>query len=400
MLATYDGRVVVRVVYLDHVARLSGGELALVRMIDALGTAVEPLVVLAEAGPLVEMLESRGVPTEVLPLSAQARDVRRGQVRPGGAAAVGLVHVALYSWRLSRRLRQLRPDVVHTNSLKSGFYGVLAARLAGVPSVWHVRDRIAADYLPPPAVLLVRFALALLPDGIVCNSRATQATLGLAFRNPRSQVVHDPYTAIIAPAAAPCSHLVVGIVGRLAPWKGQDVFLRAFAVAFPKGEERARVVGSAMFGEDDFAEGLRQLALTLGIQDRVDFVGFTEDVERELAQVDVLVHASISPEPFGQVIVEGLAAGLAVVATAAGGPMEIISDDEDGLLVPAGDVAALALALQRLDASPELRHRLGKAGRERASHFAPTVVGPQMAGFYEDLLSRKRRRSRTSGRPS
>ena len=92
-----------------------------------------------------------------------------------------------------------------------------------------------------------------------------------------------------------------GIVGRLAPWKGQEAFLRAF----PTDEERATVVGAALFGEDEFAGGLTRLASSLGIGDRVDLRGHGTDVWDELSRIDVLVHASVTPEWFGQVILEG-----------------------------------------------------------------------------------------------
>ena len=96
------------------------------------------------------------------------------------------------------------------------------------------------------------------------------------------------------------------MVGRIARWKGQHVFLEAFARAFRDGSETAALVGEAMFGEADEAYGveLREKARMLGIADRVDFRGFREDVWAELAGMDVVVHASITPEPFGQVIVD------------------------------------------------------------------------------------------------
>ena len=111
----------------------------------------------------------------------------------------------------------------------------------------------------------------------------------------------------------------VGMVGWLSPWKGQDVFLRAFALAFPNGAARARAIGSAMFGEDAYATSLTELCDELGLTGRVDFRGFQADIPAELAELDVLVHATVIPEPFGQVVVEGMAAGLPVIASHAGG---------------------------------------------------------------------------------
>ena len=142
-----------------------------------------------------------------------------------------------------------------------------------------------------------------------------------------------------------------------------------------------------MFGEDDYEAELKRLGQELGLDDRVTFVGFTRDIDRELAGFDMLVHASVVAEPFGQVVVEGMAAGLAVIATAAGGPMEIITPDVDGVLVAPGDVDELAAALVTLADDPALRDRLGVAAVQRASDFHPDVIGQAMMAVYRDLLS-------------
>src|ERR1700704_3441600 len=97
----------------------------------------------------------------------------------------------------------------------------------------------------------------------------------------------------------------------------------------------------------------------------------------QLERLDILVHASIIPEPFGQVVIEGMAAGLPVVAAGAGGPAEVIEDGVTGILYPPGDVGALASALRKLAAKPHLRERLGRAGRVQAAAFAPDIVAAQ-----------------------
>jgi len=156
---------------------------------------------------------------------------------------------------LARRLRRSDAELIITNSLKSAMYGGVAGRLAGVPVVWHLRDRIASDYLPAPAATLVRLLARILPSGIIANSEATLATLRLTARARRRltvQAIGSPCemageaAMLAAPALAPSTRstavanqtggqIEVGMVGRIAPWKGQDVFLRAFAAAYPAG---------------------------------------------------------------------------------------------------------------------------------------------------------------------
>jgi len=374
-----------RVVYLDHVARLSGGEIALLRTLPALLDRVDPLVILGEDGPLVERLRAEGIPVEILPIDAALRDVRKDTVAPGGLDPRTAPQLLMYVLRLTRRLRQLRPDLVHTNSLKAALYGGAAGRLAGVPVVWHIRDRIAEDYLPTAAVRLVHGLSRVLPTAIVANSRSTLATLprrtrGTVLSNP---VVPDSVTPPEERAGRHEGGLTVGVVGRLAPWKGQHVFLRAFADALGGTPANARLVGSAMFGEDAYEASLHELVDELGLEAQVEFRGFREDVWAELEELDVLVHCSTSPEPFGQVVLEGLAAGLPVIASAEGGPAEVVTDGRDGLLVPPRDAQALAKALTRLAGDAELRVRLGHAGRQTSQAYSPQRTAERLVEVYE-----------------
>ncbi|HWH30025.1 MAG TPA: glycosyltransferase family 4 protein, partial [Mycobacteriales bacterium] len=280
---------------------------------------------------------------------------------------------------------------VHTNSLKAAWYGTLAAKLAGVPVVVHVRDRIAPDYLPRTAVMAVRLLARVLPTAVIANSRATLATVPTRPRR-RSTVVASPVVpdSVVVTGATPARSermLSVGVIGRLAEWKGQHIFLEAFARAFGDGGARARLVGSAMFREEAYEQRLRDQARALGIDDRVDFRGFREDVGAELAELDVVVHCSVLPEPFGQVVIEAMAAGCAVIASKAGGPAEVVTDGADGLLVPPGDAALLAAVLRRLADDEALRHRLGRAARQTALSYSPTRTADGVMAVYLDVVS-------------
>jgi glycosyltransferase involved in cell wall biosynthesis len=379
-----------RVVFVDHVARLSGGEIALLRLLPALAAHVDARVVLGEDGPLVDRLRDLGVETEVLPLPTRVRDARKERMRARALDPTIVALVPPYVFRLSRRLRALRPDLVHTNSLKAALYGGIAARLVGLPVVWHIRDRISPDYLPAGAVSLIRAAARVLPAAVVANSQTTLATLpaqryGGVLYNP---VVPDSVEQPLGAARRATSPTTIGIVGRLAPWKGQHVFLEAFAEAFRGSDVRGRVIGSALFGEDAYAASLERRVQELGIQEQVEFRGFREDVWAELRELDVLVHCSVSPEPFGQVVLEGMAAGLAVVAAGGGGPAELIRSGVDGLLTRPGDAGELAGALRRLHDDRELRTRLGAAARERSRTFTPERAAQQLLAVYRAVLGR------------
>lgn len=384
-----------RVVYVDHCASLSGAQLALWRLLEALGPRVEAHVVLAEDGPMVDKLREAAATVELLPMARGAQGFQGEQLGAGAAGPGVVAATATYAARLAWRLRRLRPDLVHTNSLKAALYGPAAARMAGVPVVVQFRDRIAHDFLPPAACRLVRTAARILPSAILGN----ETVLPTLAPNARPQfAVVDPVDSRCFQVAArdpSDGPLRVGIVGRIVRWKGQHVFLDAFARAFPEGDSRAVLVGSALLGDDAYEPELRAQAGRLGIAHRVDFRGFRADVPAELARLDIAVHASVIPEPFGQVVTEAMAAGVAVVAAAAGGPALIITHGVDGMLTPPGDATALAGALRQLGGDPALRARLAGAGRERARAFSGDVVAEQVLSAYRCVLgARSSRRSR------
>jgi glycosyltransferase involved in cell wall biosynthesis len=378
-------------VVVDHVARLSGAEIALARVLPALGEYVHVHVILGEDGPLVAQLRDSGIEVEVLALSAAAGDTRKETVTATGVPLSAARATAGYVLRLRRRLRELQPDVLHTNSLKSALYGGLAGRAAGVPVLWHVRDRIAPDYLPGAAVRLVRVAAMVLPSAVVTPSELTMATLPSrpAIRAVVPDSVDPPPDA--GARAGDPHPFRVGIVGRLAEWKGQHVAVEAFVRAFPAGDAELWVIGEAMFGEVSYADRLRRQIQSLGLGDRIELRGFRGDIWAELAQLDVLVHASTSPEPFGQVVIEGMAAGLPVIAAVPGGPAEIMVDGVDGLLTPSGSVEGLAAALARLAGDPVLRDRLGRNARTTAARYTPARTAQGLLEMYGQMAGQGRR---------
>lgn len=380
-----------RIAYISHCARLSGAEIGLLRLVEAAAGQIAATVVLAEDGPLVEPLERAGARVAILPLAEQARSLTRAQVAGGRSAGRTALEVARYVGALAVRLRALQPDLVHTNTLKAGVYGTAAARLAGLPTVWHLHDRIARDYLPGPVAPLMRGLVTTAPSALIVPSQATLETVGRPWRpGLRTAVIPLP---IPQPAKAHEIRPVarrIGIVGRLTPWKGQHVFLRAFAAAFGDGDQEAVVIGAAMFGEDLYARELERLAAELGIGDRVTFTGFRRDVAAELAALDVLVHASVLADPLATVVLEGMAAGVPVVSADAGGHAAYVTDGRDGLLHRPGDVDGLAAAMRRAVGDHALRVRLGAEGRRTAARFSGPVVLEEMLALYRDVLGNRR----------
>ena len=363
-----------RVLLLSPTAVPGGAERALVNLARHLPThGFEPSAVLLADGPLRGWLEEAGCSVTVVP-AGRTRHLHR-------TASV------------IRRLTQLagQADVVISNQSKGHVYGGLAAKLAGRPAVWwqqgtptRSRIELAATAVPANAVvcssrdaeraqrrLTPRHLVKLIHLGIEVDAIASRAGSGQAVRNRLGWE----------------SKQVVGIVGRLQPWKGQEVFLRAAAqIARRHPEARFAVVGGAVLGwEGDYPQHLRRLAEELGIADLVHFAGHQDDVYPWFDAMDVVVHASFG-EPFGLVLVEAMALGKPLVATADGGPLEIVEDGVSGLLVPPGDDKALAGAVEQILDDPTLAASLASAARRRADTFSSERTASQFASLLTDLI--------------
>lgn len=392
-----------RILYLDHTSVLGGGELALLALVKELDrTRFDPVVLLFSEGPLVAEMRSVAE-THVLPMPQELLDARRESMHDAGGLpwrkAAGTLQ---FMASLSREIERLRPDLIHTNSLKSDLMGGLVARWQAVPVVWHIRDRIDEDYLPGRAVQVFRAACGQLPDGLIANSRATLDSLHLRPGKPavvissgldlqvfvRAGAGSEPLSAAVASGR----EIRVGLIGRICPWKGQEVFLRAAArVLDRRPGVRFYVVGAPLFGEDAFESDLRRLASELHIADRVEFTGFQRNIPELIAKLDLVVHASIIPEPFGQVIVQGMAARKPVIATEGGGPSEILRDGVTGYLLPRGDPERLADRIVDVLAHPAAAEAVARAGQEHALRsYGTERTTRQVEQFYTAMLDRVR----------
>lgn len=355
-----------RILFVDHAGVLGGAEFSLLDVASAFGASAS--VVLLADGPFRSALERRGVAVDVEPLRAMA-GVKKQSVLPSPAAAFD-------AWRVARLLakRAAAVDVIYANSQKAFVVSALAGAMARRRVVWHLRDVLGPPHFSGSTVRVGVWLANRFAARIIVNSKAAgRAFVAAGGRASLVRVVHNgidpaPFDAVTAEAtvavraaqgAAPDTPVAVH-VGRFHPWKGQQVLLKAL-VTTPG--VHAWFVGAPLFGEDAFAAELRALAATFGVEDRVRFLGFRDDVPVLLRAADVVVHSSIYPEPFGRVVVEGMLAGRPVIAADAGGVPEIIVDGETGLLVPPDDAAALAAALQRIVGDPAGASAMAARGR-------------------------------------
>jgi len=375
--------------YVDHTAVMGGGEIALLQLVRNLDPArFTPTVALLSEGPLAEELTAANVRTILIRAASELVEARRDKPPLSRSAAMpGAIATIL---RIAKVVEQLGIELVHCNSLKADLLGGAAARLTRRPAIWHIRDRIETDYLPAASVRLLRCTANLLPAHIVANSFATLKTVRLLDES-RGSVIYsgldlEPYLQI--PSRPIGSRPRIGIVGRLAPWKGQHIFLQAAALVrrqFPAAT--FQIIGSPLFSETDYEKSLHNLAHSLGIESAVEFTGFRNDIPKVLDELDVVVHASTTAEPFGQVAVLAMAAGKPLVATAGGGILEIVQDGKTGLLAPLGDAGAMAMDIGALLSRPDWAAELGRAGRRRAAElFTIERTARQIMELYDRLV--------------
>jgi len=400
-----------KIVYFNTTGTLGGAEMCLLDILATVGAAQpgwQLSVLLGEDGPLRDEVAALGVPCTVLPLPRNV--ARLGDATLGGRGAAGRLRLAArgpaaavatasYLVRLARAFRKARPERVQTSSMKAH---VLAAWGAprGVPVVWHLHDYIA---LRPVMGRLLRWSARRGVVGVaVSSSVGVDAAQALGARVPIWTIPNAIDLDRFAPGpgagealdqaaglpAAPPGTVRVGLVATFARWKGHEVFLEALAALKADPLARFYIVGGPIYqslGSQYTLEELRSRAHALGLNGRLGFTGFQADPAAALRALDVVVHASIRPEPFGRVIVEGMACGRAVVAINNGGAAELFEDGISALACPPNDPQALASAITRLLADPGLRRRLGAAGRQVAlERFDRRRLAEEWTAVYEN----------------
>jgi glycosyltransferase involved in cell wall biosynthesis len=358
------------ILFLDHVGALGGAELSLLDIAAAHRSTSR--VLLLSDGPFRERLRQAGVRVEVLAPAPGLTRVHRETHVPGPSALMAVLTTAR---QVARRARTY--DLIYANSQKSFVIAAVAGVMAHRRVVWHLRDILSEEHFSRTNIRLVVGLANLFAARVIANSRATATAFGQSGgQMTKVGVVHNgvrgqDFEADTEEAAAAALRAsfgahdrpLIGVFSRLAPWKGQQVVLEALS-RLPG--VHALFAGEALFGEEEYRESLRTLAEALGLADRAHFLGFRADVPRLMRAVDIIVHPSTAPEPFGRTIVEAMLAGRPVVATKSGGPLEIVRDAETGILVAPGSAEEIAAAIASLLGEPEKATALGRAGRARA----------------------------------
>ena len=339
------------VLFIDHSAQLGGAELYLRDLVPAFPDAT---TLTFEPGELIHALRRQGSRAHVIPGATRLLKVKkRSSWTDILSASLQLPAVVTHVVRAARR-----HDVVFANSQKALIVAGLAGWLTRRPVIWNLHDILTDDHFGTATRSMAVWWANAFVDRVIVNSEATRRSfVDAGGHADRTRLVYNgldpaPFNAVssatvrrireeLGIGSAPC----VGVFSRLAEWKGQHVLIEALA---DLPDVHAVIVGDALFdGDASYANDLRMQVERLGLGDRVHFLGFRTDIPELMRMVDVVAHTSTAPEPFGRVIVEGLLARRPVVATRAGGAIEILEHVESGWLTEPGNVQDLQKALTR-----------------------------------------------------
>ncbi len=301
--------------------------------------------------------------------------------------------------RLARYLRRARIDVVHSYNFYANVFAIPAARMAGVPAiVASIRDNGQGWTLWQRRVERVVCRLA---DCVLVNADIIRRRLAAeGYDRGRIRVIHNGIASAPVPLVdgsalrreldVPQDAPLVGVVARLDRIKGIEYFLEAAVqTAARRPDVRFLIVGDTHANRGGYREHLKRLAASLGVGNLVRFTGFRIDVPALLSIFSVSVLPSLS-EGLSNTLLESMAAGIPVVATAVGGTPEVVEDGVTGILVPPRDPLAMADAVCRLLDQPDMAAKMGGAGRERiAERFSNERMIAETASLYRELLSRK-----------
>lgn len=360
-----------RILFLDQSGELGGAELCLKDV--ALAWRESCLVALFGDGAFRVLLEQHNIQTCVL--ATKAIKVRKeSSFLAGIKSLTHLIPLILITASLSKKY-----DLIYANTQKALVVGAIASFIARRPLVYHLHDILTTEHF---SIFNLKIAVSLanwFSSLIIANSEATKSAF--KFAGGKEELVSIVYNGfnlekfynlkvdaeLVREQLGIKNSFVVGHFSRLSPWKAQHILIKA--LAYCPDDVTVLLVGDALFGEQDYVVQLRSLTLTLGLQHRVHFLGFRHDTPELMSSCDLIAHTSTLPEPFGRVIVEAMLCQKPVVASAAGGAIELIEHGETGWLFPIGNYKELAKIITACVNNKDLNATVALQSRTKAMQY-------------------------------
>jgi glycosyltransferase involved in cell wall biosynthesis len=381
---------------------------------DAAPEVERHLIAGYESGPLLDRARQAGVQThrvEIPPRLSRLGEsalYSRGKLSALARLAAGspltLFDGYTYSRSLHRKIAELKPDIVHSNAMKSHLF-VSAGGLKTCPLVWHVRDFLRTR---PLMIRLLRMVSSSASRAIGISEAVAkdirESLPGLPVEVMYDGINVDLFTpgpgngeeldrlAGLPPAAS--GTVRVGLVATYARWKGHDLLIEAASRIATQTPFRVYIIGGPIYttkGSQFSEEELRSLVSRHGLEDRIGFIPFQPDPAEIYRSLDIVVHTSTKPEPYGRTIVEAMAASRPVVISNDGGAAELFREGFDGVGFTLGSADSLSGAIARLIDDPATRERLASNARNTAiERFHRDRLGSQVLRLYESVLEGRR----------
>ena len=400
-----------RILYLNPTGQMGGAETSLLSLMESLLAAYpdwQLTLFLGQAGPLAAAATRAGVAVELLPFPPELAAIGRA-TRWNARTLLQMIRslqaAHRYRVRMMDLIKKVEPDVLHSNGIK------MHAMLATIPR--HIRSARAVrvchihDFLRRGIVssCLLRLGARRF-DKLVANSRSVRGSLlriglpteklvaiangvNLARFTPEGPSADLDYLSGSTP---PADEVIrIGLVATFAMWKGHTTYMQALALLPAELSLRAYILGGPIYqttGSQYTLAELQQAARHLCPGVEIGFTGWVAHIEQAYRALDIVVHASTEPEPFGMVLVEAMASNTSVIFSNAGGAAEICEDEVTALAHSPGDAAMLAEQITRLVSNAALRRTLAGAGRAKVvASFQAHTVAEQFAELYQRLRS-------------
>jgi glycosyltransferase involved in cell wall biosynthesis len=376
-----------KILFLDQSGKLGGAELNLLDLAKFYRDSC--LVCLFADGSFKEVLEQNQVPVRIL--SKRSLEIYKDS----------------NFWQSIKNIGQLIPlvsevaqvskdyDLIYANTQKAMVVGAVVSCLTAKPLIYHLHDILSLEHFSKVncqlAVLLANCFAAL----IIANSEATKnAFIQAGGSKKLVETVYNGFDLAQYQIQYFSSQLkqklnlneqyIVGHFSRLSPWKGQHILIEALTHC---PEVTAILVGDALFGEDQYVDRLHQQVKRLKLSDRVHFLGFRTDIPELMSICDLVVHTSTAPEPLGRVIVEAMLCGKPIIASAAGGAVELIEDAQTGWLTPPKDVLKLAETINYCRQHPKTTAEIAQAGKISAiQRFNLSKIQQQIDNLLSQVI--------------
>ncbi len=377
-----------QILFLDQSSGLGGAELCLLDI--ATDYAPTSLVALFAEGDFRDALVQRSIPNQLLtnrPLNIR-KDSRWFDSLGSVAEIVKLV------FRIAKLSKGF--DLIYANTQKAFVVGSIASAISRRPLVYHLHDILSPEHFSSTNLKVAITLANQFATLVIANSKATgQAFIDSGGKASLVKIIYngfDPSRHAITSnirqdlrqSLEIDSQFVVGCFSRLSPWKGQHVLIEALAKC-PKSVT-VLLVGEALYGEDEYVKQLHQQVDELQLGDRIKFLGFRSDVPELMQACDVIAHTSITPEPFGRVIVEAMFSRRPIIATAAGGAMEIIESGKTGWLTTPSDVEDLTKAIHAIQQDAMVTDSIVQAAYDQAfDRFHINATNRQIAAVIQSI---------------